>query len=62
MEHSSFGDSLWAIVVIGGFLVLGLAIAIAKLRNKATPSQERRTEQATHDLYKEQARDDAARG
>lgn len=62
MEHSSFGDSLWAIVVIGGFLVLGLAIAIAKLRNKATPAQDRRTEQATHDLYKEQARDDAARG
>lgn len=62
MEHSATGDSLWAFVVIGGFIILGLAIAYAKLRNKSTPEQEARTEQATRDLYKEQSREDAMRG
>lgn len=62
MEHSSFGDSLWAIVLVGGFIILALGIAIAKLRNKTTVAQDARTERATHDLYKEQSRDDAARG
>jgi hypothetical protein len=62
MEHSGFGDSLWAIVVVGGFIVLGLALAFAKLRNKTTPEQKARTEAATRELYKEQSREDAARG
>lgn len=61
MEHSTFGDSLWAFVVIGGFIILGLAIAYAKLRNKVTPEQEARTEAATRELYKDQSREDAAR-
>jgi transaldolase len=39
-----------------------LAIAFAKFRNKVTPEQERRTEEATHRLYEEQSREDAARG
>ena len=60
MQNSVFGDSLWAFLVVGGFLILGVAIAFAKMRNKVTPQQERRTEQATHDLYKEQSHDDAA--
>jgi hypothetical protein len=62
VEHSAFGDSLWAFVVVGGFIILGVALAIAKLKNRTTPEQDRRTEQATHDLYKEQSREDAARG
>ncbi|OWK31688.1 LPXTG cell wall anchor domain-containing protein [Sphingomonas mucosissima] len=62
MEHQATGDSMWAFVVIAGFVILGLALAYAKLRNKTTPAQDARTEQATHDLYKEQSRDDAMRG
>jgi small neutral amino acid transporter SnatA (MarC family) len=58
--NSVFGDSLWAFMVVGGFIILGAAIAFAMLRNKTTASQDRRTEQATRDLYKEQSRDDAA--
>ena len=61
MEHSSLGDSLWAIVVIGGFVVLGILIAFAKLRNRTTPREEARTEAATRELYREQSREDAAR-
>ncbi|WBH15734.1 hypothetical protein [Sphingomonas radiodurans] len=61
MEQSSFGDSLWAFVVVGGFIILALGLAYAKLRNKTTPAQDARTEQATHDLYKEQSREDAKR-
>jgi hypothetical protein len=61
MEHQATGDSLWAFVVIGGFIILALGLAYAKLRNKTTPAQDARTEQATHDLYKEQSREDAAR-
>jgi hypothetical protein len=55
------GDSLWAIVVVLGFVVLGGAIAFAKLKNKTTPEQERRTEQATKDLYREQSAEDRTR-
>ncbi|MEH3157909.1 MAG: hypothetical protein PGN08_02690 [Sphingomonas taxi] len=58
MADFRFGDSLWAFVVIGGFIILGLAIAFAKARNRVSPEQERRTEQATHDLY---VREDAER-
>lgn len=62
MAYSIFGDSLWAIVVVGGFIVLAAALAFAKLRNKTTPVQDARTEQATRDLYKEQSRQDSMRG
>ncbi|SEJ76097.1 hypothetical protein SAMN05428950_10358 [Sphingomonas sp. OV641] len=62
MEHQATGDSLWAFIVVGGFIILGLAIAFAKLRNRVSPEQERRTEQATREMYKEQSREDAARG
>ena len=62
MEHQATGDSLWAFVVIGGFIILGLAIAIAKFRNKTSAAQDARTEQATHDRYKEQSHEDAMRG
>ena len=46
-----FGDSLEAFLVIGGFIILGAAIAFAMLRNRVSPQQERRTEQATRELY-----------
>lgn len=62
MEHQATGDSMWAFVVIAGFVILGLALAYAKFRNKTTPAQDRQTEQATRDLYKDQSRDDALRG
>ncbi|GGB24350.1 hypothetical protein GCM10011380_12370 [Sphingomonas metalli] len=44
--------SLWLIVVfIGAFVLVG-AMAWARSRNRAIPpEQERRTEQATRDLY-----------
>jgi len=61
MEHQATGDSMWAFVVIGGFIILGLALAYAKFRNKTTPAQDARTEQATRDMYKEQSREDNAR-
>lgn len=53
MANSAFGDGLWAFVVIGGFLILAAAIAWAKFNNKQTQREEARTEQATHDLYKD---------
>ena len=53
----SFSDGLWAFVVIGGFIILGLALAFAKLKNR-TGAQMRRTEEATADLY---AREEAER-
>lgn len=62
MEHQATGDSMWAFVVIAGFVILGLALAYAKFRNKTTPAEDARTEQATREMYKEQSRDDALRG
>ena len=58
MTHSIFGSSLWAIVVVGGFVILGAAIAYAMLRNKRTARQERYTEAATDRLYDQQSPDD----
>lgn len=58
MNNSIFGSSLWAIVVVGGFVILGAAIAYAMLRNKRTPREERHTEEATRRLYEEQNADD----
>jgi len=52
MADFRFGDSIWAFVVIGGFIILGIAIAIAKARNRVSPEQLRRTEEATRELYK----------
>ena len=56
-----FGDSLWAIVVVLGFVVLGGAIAFAKFKNKTTPSEDARTAQATKDMYREQSAEDRTR-
>lgn len=62
MDQSHIGESMWAFVVIGGFVILGIVIAVAKLMNRTTPEQLRRTEEATRELYKEQSREDASRG
>ena len=34
------GHGLWAFVVVGGFIILGLVMAIVMLRNKATGADE----------------------
>lgn len=55
------GDSLWAIIVVLGFVVLGGAILFARTRNKVTPQEHARTEAATRELYKEQSGEDRTR-
>lgn len=56
-----FGDSLWAFVVVGGFVILLAAILFAKLGNKRTAREEAHTEAATRASYAEQAAEDEAR-
>ncbi len=62
MADTGPGDVLWAIVVVGGFIILGLALAYAKLRNRTSPEQLRRTEDATRRMQEEQNRKDVAGG
>ena len=57
VAHGIFGDSLWAFLVIGGFIILGAAIAFAALRNRVSSRQMERTEEATRKLYDEGAVD-----
>jgi hypothetical protein len=45
----------WALVIIGGPLVLGLVLGLSKLRNKTSRADMQRTENATRDLYKDLA-------
>ncbi|MEH3035199.1 MAG: hypothetical protein PGN23_01705 [Sphingomonas adhaesiva] len=52
------GDGLWSFVVIAGPIILGLALLYAILRNRRTREQEARTEQATHELYRETSAED----
>lgn len=54
-------DSLWAIVVVLGFVILGGAMLYARTRNKVSPQQEARTEAATRELYKQQSAEDRTR-
>ena len=53
-----FGDHIWAIVVIGGPIVLAAVLIWARIRNKPTAHEEAQTDQATRDLYRDQARQD----
>ena len=55
------GDGLWSIVVVAGPIVLVAGLLFAILRNRRTPAEEARTEQATRDLYKEQSAEDRPR-
>ena len=59
MANSILGGSLWAIVVAFGFVILGGAIAYAMMRNRVSPGQERRTEEATRKLYEEGTTDES---
>ena len=45
----------WGLVIIGGPLVLGLVLALSKLRNKTTRADMQRTEAGTRELYKDLA-------
>ncbi|KQN92473.1 hypothetical protein ASE95_07060 [Sphingomonas sp. Leaf231] len=56
-----FGDGLWSFVVIAGPIILVAALLFAMLRNRRTPRQEARTEQATRELYKQQSAEDRPR-
>ena len=53
MANSVFGSSIQGFVVVFGFIILGVAIAYAALRNRQTPREEQRTEDATRALYEE---------
>ncbi|HEX8553610.1 MAG TPA: hypothetical protein VF695_02780 [Sphingomonas sp.] len=56
-------SSFWIIVVFIGAFVLFAAIIWSRQQNKkVTPQQDRRSETATHDLYRDQDRDDKANG
>lgn len=61
MATSTFGDSLWAFVVVGGFVILGAALLYARLRNRTTPEQDRRRDEATRTLYKDLSEEDRSR-
>ena len=50
MGAGSYG---WQILVVVGPLILAIAIAWAMMHNRRTKGQERRTEKATHELYKD---------
>ena len=53
---------LWTLVVfVGGFIVLGAAIAWAMKNNKQTRRQHDRTEAATRELYDTDAVDHSKR-
>ena len=48
----------WAFVVLGGMVILGLAIFYAEMRNKTrTPTEKAVTEVATHRLYEKEERE-----
>lgn len=53
-------SSLWGVMTIIGPIVLVIAIVWAMRHNRATRGEMRRTEQATHDLYDRQDREDKA--
>lgn len=42
----------WFLAVVGGTIILGIAIAYGMMRGgRRTPREERRTEQGTRDIY-----------
>ena len=51
-------DHIYAILLIGGPILLAAVLIWARVKNKATPHEEARSEQATRDLYRDQARQD----
>lgn len=51
-------NSLWGVLTIAGPVVLVVALVWAVRHNGGTPEEEAATEEATHRMYDEQARDD----
>lgn len=52
---TELGFSWWFLVVVGGTIVLGLAIAYGFLRNRTRTRAERMaTERATHEMYEKE--------
>ena len=58
MQGGFWQGSMYGLVVIAGFIILGAAIAYAMIRNRRTPREEQRTEEATRRLYEEQGGND----
>lgn len=49
---TAFGFGAWVLVVLGGMIVLGVAIAYGIVRNASRTRAERAaSERATHELY-----------
>ena len=61
MAPTTFGDSVWSIVVIGGPIVLIAALIFAMTRNRVSRRQHERSEEATRQLYKDGAVDESSR-
>lgn len=53
-------ELLWAFVVIGGPVILGIAIAWGVLTSRRSAKAEARTEKATRKMYDEQNAEDVA--
>ncbi len=54
IEEASMTGGLWNIITVAGPILLLAVLAWAVLRNRATPGQERRTEEGTRRLYAEE--------
>lgn len=55
------GGGLWGVMTILGPIVLAAVILWAILHNRTSKQQERRTEEATRQMYDEQSAEDARR-
>ena len=53
MQGGFWQGSMYGLVVIAGFIILGAAIAFAMIRNRRSPREERHSEEATRRLYEE---------
>ena len=53
-----FTDHIYAILLIGGPILLAAILIWARVRNKQDPRSDAHTEQATRDLYAEEAKHD----
>ncbi len=52
------GSTIWVAVTILAGIAFIVAIGWAMTHNRGTPEEEAATEEATHRMYDEQARDD----
>ena len=53
-------SGIYGVMTILGPIVLGAVLLWALLNNRRSKGQERRTEEATREMYKQQERDDKA--